>query len=202
MRKSFALSLVGLLASAGGAFAGDFDFEFTAAGGTINDNTINLFPILLDDENLPGKSIPSIPAGGMQLELNGLAHTFPDDLDIFLIDPRLNFAKIMSDRGGGTDVTGIDLIFQDSFVGIPTDGGPLVDGSFRPQGLFEGSDLGLGEFTGLSGGTDQWVLLVIDDTPMDSGSLGSFTIRVVPEPATMGLLAVGAVATLIRRKRS
>lgn len=199
MKKALLSGVAGLLVSSSAVLAGGFDFEFTATGGAITDNNITLFPILLDDPNAPGKSVPFIQT--MQLELTGLSHTFPDDLDIYLIDPSLNSIKVMTDRGGGQDVTDITLIFDDAFAAIPSDAGPLVAGDYRSEGLAAGVDNGFAEFTGQSGGTMNWLLLIIDDAVGDLGSLDSFTLRgTVPEPATLGLLALGAVATFARRR--
>lgn len=199
MKKALLLGVAGLLISSSAVFAGGFDFEFTATGGAIADNNITLFPILLDDPNAPGKSVPFIQT--MQLELTGLSHTFPDDLDIYLINPSLNSIKVMTDRGGGQDVTDLTLIFDNAFASLPADNGPLVSGNYRPEGLAAAIDDGFAEFTGQSGGTTNWLLLIIDDAVGDLGSLDSFTLRgTVPEPATLGLLALGAVATFVRRR--
>src|SRR4029079_10802727 len=48
------------------------------------------------------------------VDITGISHTFPDDLDILLVSPGGQNAIIMSDVGGGTDVTGINLTLDDS----------------------------------------------------------------------------------------
>jgi hypothetical protein len=46
-----------------------------------------------------------------------------------------------------------------------------------------------------AGGTDAWILLMIDDAPGDAGSFEDFTLRgVFPEPATLLLLGFGLLA--------
>ncbi|HWL93880.1 MAG TPA: PEP-CTERM sorting domain-containing protein [Phycisphaerae bacterium] len=45
-----------------------------------------------------------------------------------------------------------------------------------------------------------WELSIVDDFPYTGGTLNSYTISVTPEPATLGLLGLGAIA-LIRRRR-
>jgi hypothetical protein len=51
-------------------------------------------------------------------------------------------------------------------------------------------------------GTGNEALLLVDDSPDDIGMIDSFTLRgtAVPEPMTLSLLALGAFATLRRRK--
>lgn len=197
MKRSSLLGLFASLALASGAFAQAF--SFTANGGTLADNNINLFPILLDDPGSPGKSVPFIQS--LELELTGLSHTFPDDLDIYLIDPLLNSIKVMTDKGGTFDLVNANLIFNNAAAGLPPDNAQINNGTYRPEGLAAGIDQGFNEFVGLSGGTSNWLLLIIDDSAADTGSLTSFTLRgTVPEPATLSLLALGAIAAIRRRR--
>lgn len=207
MNRSSVVAFLLTLAMGSGAFAGGFDWEFTSnnngQGWTIVDNNITIAPIVLDDPNAPGKSVPFIAS--MELELNGLSHTFPADLDIYLIDPMLNSIKIMTDRGGSTAITNFNLIFRDGGAALPV--GALVNNSiYRTEGAsaMPPDDMGFAEFIGQSGGSApaQWLLLIIDDAVGDSGSLSSFTLRgTVPEPATLSLLALGAIAALRRKIR-
>lgn len=207
MKRSSVFSCLLSLAVGSGAFAGGFDWSFTSnnngAGWTIVDNNITIAPILLDDPNAPGKSLPNIAS--MELELTGLSHTFPADLDIYLIDPMLHSIKIMTDRGGGTDLVDFTLIFNDGGVALPSGSNPLVNNTTY---VTEGAsavppvDGGFSDFVGQSGGTANWLLLIIDDAVNDGGSLDSFTLRgTVPEPATLSLLALGAIAALRRKVR-
>ena len=48
------------------------------------------------------------------VRLNNLTHTFPADIDILLVGPGGQNAIIMSDVGGGDDVTGITLTLDDA----------------------------------------------------------------------------------------
>ncbi len=181
----------------------DFEFSFTGSGGDLLDNDINLFTLFMGPEILEIKSI--------ELEITGLSHSYPDDLDIFLIDPALtnDFVLIMSDVGGtGTfeifPENPVNLIFSDEATDVLPDEGQIVSGTYKPQGLAEARDLGMGNYIGVSGGGPQpWLLVVIDDALDDVGSFESFTLRgtYVPEPATLSLLAFGALAILHRRRR-
>ncbi len=177
------------------------EFSFTGQGGELADNDINLFTLFMGPEILEITSI--------ELEITGLSHSYPDDLDIFLIDPALtnDFVLIMSDVGNAFDlsaVAAVDLIFSDIATAVLPDEGLIESGTYRPQGLAQARDLGMGNYIGVSGGGPQpWLLVVIDDALDDVGSFESFTLRgtYVPEPATLSLLAFGALAILHRRRR-
>ena len=45
----------------------------------------------------------------VDVTLNDLSHTFPDDIDVLLVGPTGADAILMSDAGGGADVSNIDL---------------------------------------------------------------------------------------------
>ena len=67
----------------------------------------------------------------------------------------------MLDRGAQMDITGAELTFSSSDMGaisLPDGDDPLVSGSV----YFPGDARGFQAFTGLPGGTDAWILLVID----------------------------------------
>ena len=66
------------------------------------------------------------------VELHGLTHTFPDDIDVLLARTSGANALIMSDVGGGTAVTGVNLTLDDGAAASLPDGPPLVSGTFKP----------------------------------------------------------------------
>ncbi len=192
------LSLVAL-ADRSVAFTGGATFEFTGIGGAIPDydDGIAVFSAT------PSSSIGNIKT--LELEIDGITHVAPGDLDIYLISPfGGDFIDVMTDRGGGsmTPVQNVDLIFNNASTASP--GTPLVTGTYRPDGLADGDDDGFGEFLGRSPGLGSWLLLVSDDTAGGTGSIRSFTLRgTVPEPTTISLLAIGVVGLLrVRGRRS
>jgi hypothetical protein len=202
MRKPVVLSFAGVLLFASLASAGGdapFNFSFTAPGGPIPEvlppgetEGISVFPLVMD--------IPRITRiDSLELLLTGLTHTEPADLDVYLIDPFGNTLEVMTDKGGAGSVTGLNLIFNDTGPALPPDGSALLPGATYHT---EGS-AGLGMYVGGSGGTDSWILLIIDDSLADRGSLESWTLRGtgVPEPVTLSLLALGAL-TFLRRRRA
>jgi subtilisin-like proprotein convertase family protein len=181
-----------------------FIFSYTAAGGVIpeldtppaDNEGISTFPLFMNNE------VPNILS--IELELTGLFHSDPDDLDIYLINPFGTTVEIMSDRGDQVAILGATLVFND-FTGtsVPPDEAEIVSGTYLPEGTVEGHGGGMNNFVKQSGGTDAWILMIIDDAPEDSGFLASWTLRgfAVPEPMTLSLLAMGAFAVL-RRKRA
>lgn len=191
-----------------------FFFEFTAPGGDIPEfdfdqdlSGSSIFPLTMRNAQFPD-GIDSIVS--LELELTGLSHSFPDDLEVLLIDPFGESLAVMYDRGGAVPVNGITLIFNDAEINVPPDDTALApDGEtrrYRPMGPDDtpgDGNEGLSNFLKQPGGTDTWILIVFDDFPQDAGSLESWTLRgtAVPEPVTLSLLALGAI-TLLRRRRA
>ena len=203
MRNVMIMALVAGFLAAPAVWAdedGPWDFEFTASGGAIPDEGVAVFPLFM---NLDYGNVDHVDfIASLELIITDLDHTAPADLDVFLIDPFGTTIEIMTDLGNMSPISGVELVFNDKYADIP--GIPLESGNYRPEGLQDGSG-GLGEYQSMeggynAGGTDAWVLLMIDDAPGDSGSLGSYTLRgTVPEPATLSLLVLGALAVLRRR---
>jgi hypothetical protein len=165
-----------------------WEFEFTAPGGAIPNPGIEFYPLTMTP--------PMLPIAYLELEITGLSHERPEDLNIFLLDPYGNSLEIMDDQGNQHPVVNVDLVFNDKAAAPLPDEDQIVAGSYLP--------LGPGMFAQFTdGGTDSWVLVVIDDDcdGLASGSFESYTLRGIPEPMTLSLLAVGAIA-VVRRKRS
>jgi len=196
--KSSVLMLLGAVSfSAAPVFASGegtpFFFEFKGDGGAIPNKDSgdgsghSVFSIVFDQ---PIEKIISL-----QVELHGLTHTNPSDLDIYLynLSNLSNNVEIMTDRGDSEPVEKINLVFDDLITELPSESGALVEGIYGPEG---GSLLSLA-----NQGSDVWILLIIDDSPGDVGSLNQWFIRGigVPEPMSLSLLAVGALAFVRRR---
>jgi hypothetical protein len=125
----------------------------------------------------------------VNLTLNNLSHTFPDDIDIML-SHRGKTRKVMSDVGGTGDVNNITIRLDDEAANQLPDNGPLVAGSFQPTNV-GGSDsfaapaptpVSSPDLVGFDGSNPNgpWRLWVMDDAGGDSGQLAggwSITIR-------------------------
>jgi hypothetical protein len=217
MRNKIALSfglgwLVALFAAA--SARADLPFSFTADGGAVPNiggqtEGISVFALTMDPAHsdphiapVPPYPMPDITS--LELELTGLTHGHGGDLDIYLIDPFGKTLEIMTDRGNGFGISNATLVFRDNDVAglsLPPENGQIVSGSYLPED--SNNTGGFSKYNGGSGGTDAWILVVIDDSVGDQGGLGSWTLRgtYVPEPVTLSLLALGAL-TLLRRRRS
>ena len=188
-----------------------FDFTFTEPGGPIPEidfdqdlDGISTFPLTMRNAQFP-TGIPNILS--LELELTGFTHSFPDDLEVYLLDPQSETLLVMYNRGGSVDINGITMIFNDNggrsllnYDSSQLD--PSVPGNLATYYQPEGPG-GMSNFVKQSGGTDTWTLLIIDGAPQDGGSLDSWTLRgtAVPEPVTLSLLALGAL-TFLRRRRA
>jgi subtilisin-like proprotein convertase family protein len=109
--------------------------------------------------------------------LTGFSHTFSRDVDVLLWGPGGQKVILMSDAGGSSTSSGINLTFDDTAAtSLPTTA--ISSGTYRPTNIddqegddlpFGPQDLALSVFNGTSpNGT--WDLLVNDDFAGDSGS--------------------------------
>ncbi len=149
---------------------------------------------------------PREPIVYLELEIAGLSHTAPMDLQVILAPPHQpGFGVgIMDDAGhfgAGFELVDHDLLFADKGISLPHSGfeGPILpypDTMYMPDGPGTFS-----QYNGMPVGTDPWLLVLIDDDRRDTGSFEFITLRgVVPEPMSLTLLALGAVAVVRRRR--
>lgn len=183
-----------------------FDVRPVMVGEPANDVFLNSTPVTINDRSTDtgppglGSLYPStINVSGMtgtitvvQAALNGLSHTFPDDVDVLLVGPGGQSVMLMSDVGGGSDISAVDLIFEQSASSQLPDSTQVTSGTFRPtnfagnttlepggvdnfpspgpgQGSYSSS---LSVFNGTSpNGT--WRLYVVDDERIDTGQMAN-----------------------------
>lgn len=72
------------------------------------------------------------PVRRVTATINNLVHTFPDDVHLLLIGPQGQSTYLMGNAGGGTDVNGITITFDDNALNFLPNAGPLSSGRFRP----------------------------------------------------------------------
>ncbi len=136
----------------------------------------------------------------VNVSLNGLSHTFPDDLDILLVGPQGQKLLLMSDVGGNPDLVSVNLTFDDAAAASLPDSTQIVSGSYKPTNI-GGSDT----FTGVAGpfdsllsvfnGTDpngDWRLYVVDDFSLDSGTLAGWSLTITTGNDVFSLLSLGS----------
>ena len=116
---------------------------------TLTKTLSNPSAITINDAQ-PATPYPStLAAGGMRrgkvldmnLTLNNVSHTFPQDLDVLLVGPRGQQALVVSDvGGGGPGVSDVTLTLDDEATNsLPINTSPL-SGSYQPTDAdeFEG----------------------------------------------------------------
>lgn len=156
-----------------------------AAAITINDNTsASPYPSNITVSGLSGNKI-------IKLRLNGLTHTFPEDIDMLLVGPGGQKFLPMSDKGGSGDVSSINLVLWDGAAGLlPTT--QLTSGEFQPSNTDTTTDVfaapapaspyqnpapaGAATFASTFGTTGSalngtWSLYVRDDVGTDVGTI-------------------------------
>lgn len=125
------------------------------------------------------------------VRLNGLSHTFPDDLDIVLVGPSGQAVMLMSDVGGATPITNVNLVFSAGASGFLPDSGPITSGTYRPTNIGAndpmpahpnlptgpyGTALSVFNLTNPNG---IWRLYIAEDESGSSGSLTSWQLEIV-----------------------
>jgi subtilisin-like proprotein convertase family protein len=118
----------------------------------------------------------------LNVQLVGLSHTWPDDIDVLLVGPGGEDALIMSDAGGWTDATDVTVLLDDQAPDSLPDNDALATGTYRPAN-YEGwadtfwepapepsGNVELATFNGTDpNGT--WRLYVMDNAVVDEGQI-------------------------------
>ncbi|MBX3059023.1 MAG: choice-of-anchor J domain-containing protein [Anaerolineae bacterium] len=140
----------------------------------------------------------------VNVQLVGLSHTWPDDIDILLVGPEGENLVIMSDAGGSADLVNVDLIFDDAAPGPLPDSTQIISGTYQPTDYEPGDTFDppaptpstattLATFNGTNPNGD-WHLYIMDDTGSDLGQLtGGWCLQITAEP-TDARLAVAHLA--------
>jgi subtilisin-like proprotein convertase family protein len=171
----------------------------------------NAAGIILADGAAPTPAAPypsGINVSGMSglvhkvtVQLTGLSHTFPDDLDMLLVAPGGTQALILSDVGGGTDVGGITLLLDDAAASALPDATVLSSGTFQPTNQVTGdafpapapvagSGSSLSAFQGIAP-NGVWNLYIVDDANNDAGTLSAWSLTLTTAvPAVAGELVI------------
>lgn len=203
---------IGLLAFALSANAGLFTFDSGVV--TLNDSSpASPDPVVFNVSGLDGV------VTNVGLYFNGMNHTFPDDLAAVLFSssgtstllfdgPGDNFESPTSSwdwkfdesisstqlSNNGSNATGFYAAGQNEWNSVFTS---------APAGPYGSSLL---NYNGLSAAaaSGNWSLFIEDFIPGDEGTVRNIQLRIttesVPEPASLAVLGLGAIALLRRRK--
>lgn len=137
------------------------------------------------------------------VQINGLTHGFPDDLDILLVAPNGQGVILMSDAGGSLDLAGIDLVFDDAASASLPDTAKINAGLYKPTNFgavdaFSGAPAGpysaeLAAFVG-SVPNGNWQLFIVDDGAGDAGSITGWSLSIqttIPADPVAELSVIG-----------
>jgi subtilisin-like proprotein convertase family protein len=163
------------------------DTATTAVGNTF----CNAGPITIPDHGAAAAYPSHVTVSGIDFsagvkinaQLKGVSHAVPVDIDALVVGPTGLGVELMSDVGGTSPISGVDLGFDGSAPDIPV-AGPLPTGTYKPTNdTSDGADTfpppapvpspatQLGSFrTANPNGT--WSLYVHDDATGDGGSIG------------------------------
>lgn len=139
------------------------------------------------DQFDPGYATPypsSIPVSGVvnpitkvTVSINGLSHTYPEDIDLILQGPGGQYCVLMSSCGGGNPVSGVNFTFDDSAGAFLSNSGQLTSGTYRPTDSF-GNGLGTNINALAVSPNGNWNLYVNDWGIGDVGTIsGGWTLR-------------------------
>jgi subtilisin-like proprotein convertase family protein len=172
------------LAGDSGSISRGWSIDFTTAIEVCNSTPIAIF------DNAAAAPYPSpINVAGLpeaiskvSVKLNGLSHTYPDDIDMLLEGPAGQTAMVMSDAGGiGPGVASETLVLDDNAALALDPSANPVNGTYQPLDLLPGDTmLGLApagpyqsplyQFDGTNP-NGFWHLWIVDDASGDSGSM-------------------------------
>ncbi|MCX6876509.1 MAG: choice-of-anchor D domain-containing protein, partial [Verrucomicrobia bacterium] len=114
--------------------------EFASAGGL----TIPASGLSGEASPYPSTIAVSGVMGGvsaLRVKLNGVSHTYPADLDLFLVSPSGRVCALMSDAGGSFPLTNLDLAFADAAASAIPAASAITAGSYRPANYEPGEAL-------------------------------------------------------------
>jgi subtilisin-like proprotein convertase family protein len=140
-----------------------------------------------------------------EVKLLGLTHTYPDDLELMLETPSGTKFQLMSDAGGSTDVSNLDLRFdQAPLIPIVPDETPLGPGPYWPWDYEPGDELPPpgppGPYVAAIHGeapNGDWKLWVADDAGADVGSIAGWCLNLhVSEPYRWACAQGGQALTI------
>ncbi len=128
------------------------------------------------------------------VQFNNLSHTYPSDIDALLVGPQGQTVEVMSGAGGGSDLSGVNLIFDDAASSSLPVQAAIMSGTYKPSNL-DGDDTfpapapapPHGQTLSVFNGTNPngtWSLYVRDSFPGDAGTMaGGWTLNVSTDTA-------------------
>ena len=153
-----------------------------ALGMTINDGKSSRYPSNTGPTGLAGT------VTDVDVRIEGFSHERPRDVDILLVAPNGQTVVLMSDVGGTSPVSGLDLTFDDQALSEIDPAGVPQTGTWQPSNEDEDDTFpapapttpraeALSVLNGQRPGGN-WALYVVDDTFDYFGSITQFWIDI------------------------
>lgn len=168
------------------------DYTFNGGGGTIpgsgTSGVANPYPATI--------TVSGVPAGALvkEVTINGLSHTWGDDVDIVLQSPSGENVILVSDVGGSADFINHNYTFNDAAAQSLQDAAISPSGTYKPTN-FDNADnwvapgpgtapssITLSTF-GNGNHNGDWKLFVFDDLGGDIGSWATWSITFTDPPS-------------------
>ncbi|HEX8736905.1 MAG TPA: proprotein convertase P-domain-containing protein [Pyrinomonadaceae bacterium] len=139
----------------------------------------------------------------VSVNLNNFTHTTPDDVDLLLVSPTGRSLVLMSDVGGGSPVSNLNLSFDDVAPDSLPDNAPLISGTYKPTNFEAGDAFPAPAPQAAPTGTklgaffnDQpngaWKLYAVNDTGAITGNIsGGWSITLDTSTNAIGIPNVG-----------
>jgi subtilisin-like proprotein convertase family protein len=169
----------------------DFAVAGSLGGWSLNitiANSANPYPSVINVAS-PTNGITDV-----NVSLTGLSHTYPSDIDLLLVGPTGLSTVLVSDAGGSTDISGVNLTLDDEATASLPDSGGLASGTFKPTNINDPFDYpdevaapapGPASWSGslsVFDGTNpngQWRLFAVDDVGTDTGTIaGGWSLQI------------------------
>jgi uncharacterized repeat protein (TIGR01451 family)/uncharacterized delta-60 repeat protein len=198
-----------LLVTNSGVFVAAVSFDFVLGNTSIgftNTNSIVIpasgpaspYPSTITISSVPG------PVDKLTVQLKGVTHPYPADLDILLVAPNGTAVMLMSDAGTNLALNNRTFGFDDAAASALPQFTAINNGTYRPANYFPTSDsippfapgtfwtnTTLASFNGINP-NGVWSLYVMDDTAPDAGTIaGGWSLSIATSSPLVASADVG-----------
>jgi len=201
-----------LLVTNNGLFVAAVSFDFVLGNvnlGFTNTNSITIpasgpaspYPSTITIAGVPG------PVDKLTVQLIGLTHPYPGDLDILLVGPNGLAVMLMSDAGTNAGLNSRTFTFDDAAPFAIPQFSAITNGTYRAANYFPTSDsippfpagtfwtnTSLATFIGLDP-NGVWSLYISDDTAPDAGTLAGWSLSISTSSPLVSSADVGVSVT-------
>jgi len=156
-----------------------------------------LSPIVIPDSGAAGTYPSNIVVTGLpkgitdvNVTLSSFDHTFPDNVDVMVVGPSGQHVMLISDVGGGDDISGVNLTLDDQAAAGPPLSSLLTSGTYKPTNDTSGADIfpppapdpatAAASLSAFNGGDPNgtWQLFVSDEVAPDNGDFDGWSLQI------------------------